>query len=99
VLRRRLEILLLAALLALGLFFLPRHWRADAAAAYQATATDGAEHAKRAAPRTGQRPADRRAPGPSIDPYVRPEFAAEMPSYSQPFWRRHSAIIAPSYRI
>ena len=29
-------------------------------------------------PRFGQRVADRRAPGPSIDPYVRPEFAAEM---------------------
>jgi hypothetical protein len=78
VLRRRLELLLLAALLALGLFFLPRHWHAYAAAAYQATMTDRAEHATRAASRTGQRPADRRAPGPSIDPYVRPEFAAEM---------------------
>jgi hypothetical protein len=79
VLRRRLELLLLAALLAWGLFFLPQHWRANAAASY---ATRIADRAERAAPHTlavtSQREADRRAPGPSIDPYVRPEFAAEM---------------------
>jgi hypothetical protein len=67
---------LLAALLALGLFFLPRHWRANAATSYDATI------AERAAPHTfastGQRVMVRRTPGPSIDPYVRPEFAAEM---------------------
>src|SRR5215213_6415635 len=74
VLRRRLELLLLAALLALGLFFLPRHWRADAAAAYHATITDQAEHTKRATPATGQRTADRRAPRRSINPYVRPDI-------------------------
>jgi hypothetical protein len=82
VLRRHLELLLLAALLTSGLFFLQRHWRADAAAAYVGTITDHAAHAERAAPHTpaatAQRVADRRAPGPSIDPYVRPEFAAEM---------------------
>ncbi len=78
-LRRRLELLLLAALLALGLFFLPQHWRADAAASYAAMIADRAERAAPHTPAaTGQRVADRRAPGPSIDPYVRPEFAAEM---------------------
>jgi hypothetical protein len=76
VLGRRLELLLLAALLASGLFFLPLHWRADTAAAYVATTTDHAAHADGAT--TGQRVADRPAPGPSINPYVRPEFAAEM---------------------
>jgi hypothetical protein len=79
VLRRRLELLLLAALLTLGLFFLPRHWRADAATTYQAPIVDQAEQAApHASATTGQRVADRRAPGPSIEPYVRPEFAAEM---------------------
>lgn len=77
-LRHRLELLLLAALLALGLFFLPRHWRADAAAAYQSAIADHAERATPRAPTTGQRVADRRTPGPAIEPYVRPEFAAEM---------------------
>jgi hypothetical protein len=76
VLGRRLELLLLAALLASGLFFLPLHWRADTAAANGATTTDHAAHADGAT--TGQRMADRLAPGPSINPYVRPEFAAEM---------------------
>lgn len=71
-LRHRLELLLLAALLALGLFFLPRHWRADAAAAYRER---DASHTPAA---NGQRVANRRAPGPSINPYIRPEFAAEM---------------------
>jgi hypothetical protein len=79
VLRRRLELLVLAALLAWGLFFLPQHWRANAAASY---ATRIADRAERAAPHTpaatSQREADRRSPGPSIDPYVRPEFEAEM---------------------
>ena len=76
VLGRRLELLLLAALLASGLFFLPLHWRADTAVAYVATTTDHAAHADGAT--TGQRVANRLAPGPSINPYVRPEFAAEM---------------------
>jgi len=77
-LRRRLE-LLLAALLALGLFFLPLHWRANAAASYAIPIADRAERAAPHRPAAlGQRMADRRAPGPSIDPYVRPEFAAEM---------------------
>jgi hypothetical protein len=79
VLRRRFVLLLLAASLALGLFFLPQQWHAQAAAAYQATFRYRFEHdAPQASVLTGQRVADRRAPGPSIDPYVRPEFAAEM---------------------
>jgi hypothetical protein len=79
VLRHRLELLLLAALLASGFFFLPQHWRANAAASYAAPIADRAERAAPHPPAaTGQRLADRRAPGPSIDPYVRPEFAAEM---------------------
>jgi hypothetical protein len=82
VLRRRLELLLLATLLAAGFFFLPQHWGANAAASYAATAATSADPVERAALRTaarfGQRAADRRVPGPSIDPYVRPEFAAEM---------------------
>ena len=78
-LRRRLELLLLAALLALGLFFLPQHWRANATASYTARIADRAERAaSHTLAATSQREADRRAPGPSIDPYVRPEFAAEM---------------------
>jgi hypothetical protein len=82
VLRRRLELLLLAALLAVGLLFLPWHWRANAAASNAFAIADPADPVERAALRAssafGQRVADRRAPGPAIDPYVRPEFAAEM---------------------
>jgi hypothetical protein len=79
VLRRRLELLLLAALLAVGLFFLPWHWRVNAAASQAATIPDPVERvALRASAMFGQRLANRRAPGPAIDPYVRPEFAAEM---------------------
>ena len=80
VLRRRLELLLLAALLASGFFLLPQRWRANAAASYAAPITDRAERADppHTPATTGQRVADRRAPGPSIDPYVRPEFATEM---------------------
>src|SRR5436190_22096195 len=79
VLRRRLELLLLAALLASGFFFLPQRWHANAAASYPAPILDRADRAAPPTPtRFGQRVVDRRAPGPSIDPYVRPEFPAEM---------------------
>ena len=82
-LRRRLELLLLAALLASGFFFLPRHWRANAAS-YSAPIADRAERGVPATPAAfGQRVADRRMPGPSIEPYVRPEFAAEMRALSE----------------
>jgi hypothetical protein len=77
--RRRLELLLLAALLASGFFFLPDHWRANATASYAAPVADRAERAALPTPAaTSQRVVDRHAPGPSIDPYVRPEFAAQM---------------------
>ena len=78
-LRRRLELLLLAALLASGFFFLPQHWRANAADSSPAPIMDRAEGGVSSTRAVfGHRVADRRAPGPSIDPYVRPEFAAEM---------------------
>src|SRR5256885_13632295 len=71
-LRRRLELLLLAALLALGLFFLPLHWRANAAASYAIPIADRAERAALHRPAaTGQRVADRRAPGAALHPHVR----------------------------
>jgi hypothetical protein len=79
VLRRHLGLLLLAALLAVGLFSLPWHWRVNAAASQATTIADPVERvALRASAMFGQRVANRRAPGPAIDPYVRPEFAAEM---------------------
>jgi len=78
VLRRRLELLLLATLLASGFFFLPQRWRANAAASHAASIVDRAERAAPAAARFGQRVVERRPPASSIDPYVRPEFAAEM---------------------
>ncbi len=91
-LRRRLELLLLAALLASGFFFLPQHWRANAAASYASPIADRTERAVlNVHATTGQRAADRRAPGPSIDPYVRPEFADEMRTL-QP------AILAAAHR-
>jgi hypothetical protein len=76
--RRRLELLLLATLLASGMFVLPHHWSA-AAATHTATIADRFERDTPYAPTAiGQRMLDRRAPGSAIDPYVRPEFAAEM---------------------
>jgi len=79
VLRRRLELLLLAALLASVLFFVPQRWRANAADAPAPVLAGRAERAALLLPaRFGQRAANRRAPSPSIEPYVRPEFAAEM---------------------
>jgi hypothetical protein len=78
-LHRRLELLILAALLAAGFFFFPQRWRANAAASRAAPI---AERAAPVAPdmpvRTGQRPAEQRTHGSAINPYVRPEFAAEM---------------------
>jgi hypothetical protein len=67
------------ALLAAGFLFFPQRWRASAAPAAASPI------AERAAPEPadipgaiGQRPADRRSPGPAINPYVRPEFATQM---------------------
>jgi hypothetical protein len=78
-LRRRLELLILAALLAAGFFFFPQRWRANAA---ESRAAPLAPYVASNAPDTsasiGQRSTERRIPGPAINPYVRPEFAAEM---------------------
>jgi hypothetical protein len=91
-LRRRLELLLLATLLAAGLLVLSQHRQANAASSRPRSAADQPEHdAAYATPTTGQRVMERRAPAPAIDPYVRPEFAAEMRSL-QP------AIIAAARR-
>ncbi|HJZ48427.1 MAG TPA: hypothetical protein VKE41_14720 [Roseiflexaceae bacterium] len=76
--RHRPELLLLATLLASGLFFLTQRWHASAAG-HPMPVADRAESAATSAPSMiGQRATDRRAPAPPIDPYVRPEFAAEM---------------------
>jgi len=79
VLRRRLKLLLLAALLASGFVFLTQYWHANAAASSANLIADRAEKADPpTSTRFGQRAAERRLPGPSINPYVRPEFAVEM---------------------
>lgn len=81
VLFRRLVLLgplALAALICLGT---PYGWQASAAGqtpSPRASAHSGALHAKSRPRLPGQRPALGRAPGPAIEPYVRPEFAAQM---------------------
>lgn len=78
-LRRRLELLVLAALLGAGFFFFPQRWRANAAVSRAAPIVERAAPGALSLPiRTGQRSEERRLPGPAIVPYVRPEFAAEM---------------------
>jgi hypothetical protein len=68
---RRLIMFGLAAVLASGLFLGFSRWRVDAARA---------SIVERARPHSalGQRSADDPAPGPAIEPYVRPEFARQM---------------------
>jgi hypothetical protein len=80
VLRRRIGLLLLAALLGAGLFIQSHQWHANAATRPVATrlADRSKRNTKRLVSFAGARSSDRRAPGPVIDPYVRPEFAAEM---------------------
>lgn len=76
---RRLRILLLATLLASGIFFISNHLRVDAATQRERAALDTHDRALlRMGRSVGQRALDRRSPGPAIEPYVRPEFAAEM---------------------
>ena len=79
-LRRRLELLLLAALLASGLFFC--HSTGAPTPLHSTCSHNRRSSRARGDARMprwlGQRVANRRAPGPAIDPYVRPEFAAEM---------------------
>jgi hypothetical protein len=70
----------LATLLASGLFIFTNLWRADAAATEAARESlEGRARARIELPANGhQRVSTRRPPGPAIEPYVRPEFAAEM---------------------
>ena len=76
---RHLRILLLATLLASGIFFISNHLRVDAAAQRERAVLDAHDRALlRTGGAAGQRASDRPPPGPSIEPYVRPEFAAEM---------------------
>jgi hypothetical protein len=79
---RRLRIVLLATLLASGLFIATTEWHASAAKRETAhLITDAHDRAaNRIEPTYGARVSDRAAPGPPIQPYVRPEFALEMRS-------------------
>lgn len=77
----RLKVLILATLLASGLFIVSNHWRVDAAAKRELAQAPTDMHDRgpfRDPPIVEARRSDRRVPGPSIDPYVRPEFAGEM---------------------
>jgi len=78
---RRLRLLMLASLLAFGLFTISNEWQANAAIKNESfwLRLDAHERGPANLPaRVGQRVSQRRAPGPTIDPYVRPEFASEM---------------------
>lgn len=78
---RRLRLVLLACLLALGVFSISHGWQANAA-------IKPAEHSQNlgahdhgplsTSARLGARASVRRAPGPAIEPYVRPDFANQM---------------------
>jgi hypothetical protein len=78
---RRVRILLLACVLAFGLFTISNEWQANAAMKLEQTWLKLDAH-ERVPPHlwigAGERASDRPAPGPSIDPYVRPDFAGEM---------------------
>jgi hypothetical protein len=78
---RRLRLLVLAGLLAFGFFTLSNEWQANAAMKHELPWLRLDAHERGPAKISAnieQRASDRRAPGPAIDPYVRPEFAAEM---------------------
>lgn len=78
---QRFVLLGLAALAALLCLAPAQGWRVSAAAlrpAPQSLARPSASHARPRALAPGQRPALGRPPGPSIEPYVRPEFDAQM---------------------
>jgi hypothetical protein len=78
---RHLRLLVLASLLAFGLFTISNEWQANAAIKNELPALHFDAHERRPAhipARSGERMSQRRAPSPSIDPYVRPEFAGEM---------------------
>jgi len=78
---RRLRLLVLAGLFAFGLFTISNEWQANAAikSEFQSLPLDAHERGPtNLTQRVGERESWRRAPGPTIDPYVRPEFAREM---------------------
>jgi len=80
-LARRIRIILLASLLAFGLFTISSEWQANAAIKQELAWLKLDAHDRgpaRDERGSGQRRSERRRPGPSIDPYVRPEFASEM---------------------
>jgi hypothetical protein len=66
---RRIICIILATVASAALFLNLNNWRANAA-----ETTAPAEPRVR----TGQRATAERAPGPAIDPYIRPEFASQM---------------------
>jgi hypothetical protein len=66
---RRIICIILAAVAGGTLFLNFNNWRASAAETAEPT---------QARVRTGQRVTEERAPGPAIDPYIRPEFARQM---------------------
>jgi hypothetical protein len=77
---RHFKLLMVASLLAAVMFAATNHhWQANAAPQvnrFTAIAREGARPGL--VLNYGQRLSDRRAPGPAIEPYVRPEFAAQM---------------------
>lgn len=81
---RRLFLFVLLGALAGALAFsplAPRQWPASAAALMRrAPSPAGASSAlsRRPALLSAQQPAERRRPGPTIEPYIRPEFARQM---------------------
>lgn len=93
---RRLRIFILAACLATGLFIATNHWHVDAATKRETSAylLDAHDRARLRLPRDyGARRSDMRAPAPAIEPYVRPDFAAEMRELREPILeaaRRHN---------
>jgi hypothetical protein len=77
---RHFKLLVVATLMAAVMFAATNHhWRANAA---PQTNRLGASAREGARPglliNYGQRPSDRRAPRPAIEPYIRPEFASQM---------------------
>jgi hypothetical protein len=75
---RRLVLLWLAALVALLCLIAPYGWHVSAASQPAFPDRPAALHAKSRPRMPGQRLALGQPPGPAIEPYVRPEFAAQM---------------------
>jgi hypothetical protein len=78
---RRLRLLMLASLIAFGFFTISNEWQANAAIKNEVPWLRLDAHERgptNLQARVGLRESHRRAPGPTIEPYVRPEFAGEM---------------------